>query len=75
MTTGSETQDAVRPWSTKSPQRWVFTALAIGVAVAVVVTGVSYIGQGIGGVVPFLMVTVAPVLGVVYAWYFGFKKW
>ena len=47
----------------------------IVLAVAVVVTGVSYLRQGIGGVVPVLMVAVAPVLGVIYTWYFGFKKW
>ena len=75
MSTGSETESAIRPWSTKSPQRWVFAAIAIVLAVAVVVTGVSYLRQGIGGVVPVLMVAVAPVLGVIYTWYFGFKKW
>jgi len=64
-----------RPWSTRSPQRWIFMAVAVILAVAVVLTGVAYIRQGTGGVVPFLMVAVAPVLGVVYAWYFGFKKW
>jgi len=50
-------------------------AVAVILAVVVVLTGVAYIRQGTGGVVPFLMVAVAPVLGVVYAWYFGFKKW
>jgi hypothetical protein len=75
MASGSDIESAVRPWSTKSPQRWVFTAIAIVLTIAVVVTGVSYLRQGVGGVVPVLMVVVAPVLGVVYAWYFGFKKW
>jgi len=36
---------------------------------AVVVTGFNYINQGVGGVVPFLMVVVAPMLAVYYIWY------
>lgn len=66
---------SAQPWSTKSPQRWIFVAVTIVIAVAVVITAVSYITAGTGGVVPFLMVAVAPVLAVVYVWYFGFKRW
>jgi len=42
--------------------------------VAVVVTALAYIRAGVGGVVPFLMITVGPVLAVVYVYYFGFRK-
>ena len=62
------------PWSARAPQRYVFAALAVVIGIAVVLTGVAYIQAGTGGVVPFLMVTVGPVLAVVYVYYFGFRK-
>lgn len=62
------------PWSGRAPQRYVFAALAVVIGIAVVITGLSYISSGTGGVVPFLMVTVGPVLAVVYVYYFGFRK-
>ena len=36
---------------------------------AVVVTGFNYVNQGLGGVVPFLMIAVAPLLAAYYVWY------
>lgn len=62
------------PWSARAPQRYVFAALAVVIGIAVVATGVTYIQAGTGGIVPFLMVTVGPVLAVVYVYYFGFRK-
>ena len=62
------------PWSARAPQRYVFAALAVVIGIAVVLTGVAYIQAGTGGVVPFLMVTVGPVLAVVYVYYFGFRR-
>jgi len=62
------------PWSARAPQRYVFAALAVVIGIAVIATGVGYIQAGTGGVVPFLMVTVGPVLAVVYVYYFGFRK-
>jgi CHASE2 domain-containing sensor protein len=62
------------PWSARAPQRYVFAALAVIIGIAVVVTGLSYISAGTGGVVPFLMITVGPVLAIVYVYYFGFRK-
>ena len=62
------------PWSARAPQRYVFALIAAVLGVAVVVTALAYIRAGVGGVVPFLMITVGPVLAVVYVYYFGFRK-
>jgi hypothetical protein len=62
------------PWSARAPQRYVFAALAVIIGIAVVVTALAYIRAGTGGVVPFLMITVGPILAVVYVYYFGFRK-
>lgn len=62
------------PWSARAPQRYVFAALAVVIGIAVVVTALAYIRAGTGGVVPFLMITVGPVLAVVYVYYFGFRR-
>jgi hypothetical protein len=68
-------QDVVPiPWSARAPQRYVFAALAVVIGIAVVVTALAYIRAGTGGVVPFLMITVGPILAVVYVYYFGFRK-
>jgi hypothetical protein len=56
------------PWSARSPQRYVFAALAVIIGIAVVLTALAYIRAGTGGVVPFLMITVGPVLAVVYVY-------
>jgi CHASE2 domain-containing sensor protein len=66
--------DVPIPWSARAPQRYVFAVLAVVIGIAVVVTGVAYIQAGTGGVVPFLMITVGPILAVVYVYYFGFRK-
>ena len=62
------------PWSARAPQRYVFAVLAVVIGIAVVVTALGYIRSGTGGVVPFLMITVGPVLAVVYVYYFGFRR-
>jgi len=62
------------PWSARAPQRYVFAVLAVVVGLAVVVTALAYIRAGTGGVVPFLMITVGPILTIVYVYYFGFRK-
>lgn len=56
---------------------WWRLLVAIVIAVvmgAVVVTGVNYVNQGLGGVVPFLMIAVAPMLAVYYVWYLLIRK-
>ena len=62
------------PWSARAPQRYVFAALAVIIGIAVVVTALAYIRAGTGGVVPSLMITVGPVLTIVYVYYFGFRS-
>ena len=62
------------PWSARAPQRYVFAVIAAVLGVAVVLTALAYIRAGVGGIVPFLMITVGPVLAVVYVYYFGFRK-
>ena len=65
----------VVPWSSRSPQRYVLAVIAVALGIALVVTAIAYIARGTGGVVPFLMLAVAPVLTVVYVYVFVFKKW
>lgn len=62
------------PWSARPPQRYVFAILAVVLGIAIVVTAAAYIQAGTGGIVPFLMITVGPVLAGVYVYYFGFRK-
>lgn len=62
------------PWSARAPQRYVFAVVAVILGIAVVVTALAYIRAGEGGVVPFLMITVGPVLAVVYVYYFAFRQ-
>lgn len=63
------------PWSSRSPQRYVLALIAVVVGVALVITAIVYISNATGGIVPFLMLAVAPVLTVVYVYVFLFKKW
>lgn len=63
------------PWSSKAPQKYVLSVIAIVLGVAIMVTAIAYIANGTGGVVPFLMLAVAPVLTIVYLYSFLFKKW
>jgi drug/metabolite transporter (DMT)-like permease len=74
MTESSDQQTVPVPWSARAPQRYVFAALAVVIGIAVVLTGLAYIRSGTGGVVPYLMVSVGPILMVVYVYYFGFRK-
>ena len=66
----SGVDDQIPPvtWSACEPQRYVFAAIAVVLGIAVVVTAVAYIRAGTGGVVPFLMITVGPVLAVVHVY-------
>lgn len=73
MTEPSQSDLVAVPWSARSPQRYVFAVLAVVIGIAVVVTALAYIRAGTGGVVPFLMITVGPILAVVYVYYFGFR--
>lgn len=59
-----------QPWSTKSPQRYVLSAVMIVLAAALVATGLDYISSGVGGVVPYLIVVAGPLVAIFYIWYF-----
>lgn len=74
MAEPSQTEVTTIPWSARAPQRYVFAALAVIIGIAVVVTALGYIRAGTGGVVPFLMITVGPILAIVYVYYFGFRR-
>lgn len=63
------------PWSSRSPQKYILSIVAIVICVALVITAIAYISAGTGGIVPFLMIVVAPVLTVVYLYSFLIKKW
>ena len=63
------------PWSVRSPQKWVFAAIALLITVAIVVSAITSIANDVGGLPPYLMLFVGPVLGGFYIWYFALKKW
>ena len=63
------------PWSSRAPQKYVLAAIAVVIGVALVITAIAYIASGTGGIVPYLMLVVGPVLTVIYVYVFAFKKW
>lgn len=63
------------PWSSRAPQKYLLSVAAIVICVALIATAVAYISAGTGGIVPFLMIAVAPILTAVYVYSFIFKKW
>jgi hypothetical protein len=66
---------APAPWSVRAPQKWVFAAIALLITAAIVVSAITSIAKDVGGLPPFLMLFVGPVLGGFYIWYFTLKKW
>lgn len=62
------------PWSTRRPQSLILTVVVLAVLVGVVIAAVNYINEARGGVVPVLMLAVAPVLAIYYVWYFNFSR-
>ena len=69
----SENQDP-KPWSANKPQNYVLSAVLIIVAVVLVRQGLDYIGQGVGGFVPYAMIIGGPALAAYYTWYFTIRK-
>lgn len=59
-----------RPWSSRSPQKYVLSLIMVGLAVALVLTGLGYIADGRGGLVPYLIVVGGPIISCYYVWYF-----
>jgi len=63
-----------RPWSARRPQSIVLTIVIIGLAVALVVQALHYVSDGVGGLVPYLIILGGPTLAVYYTWYFNFYR-
>ncbi len=63
-----------QPWSIRRPQRYLFTLGIVILMIAVMAAGFGFISGGEGGAVPFLMILVAPALGIFYIWYFNFSE-
>jgi hypothetical protein len=66
---------ALAPWSVRAPQKWVFSVIALLITVAIVVSAITSIAKDVGGLPPYLMLCVGPILGGFYIWYFALKKW
>jgi len=58
----------------RSPWRFLVLAVIVVAMIAVVGAGITYLQQGIGGVVPVLMIVVAPMLAVYYVWYLAIRS-
>ena len=69
-----DTYNAGRPWSARRPQSLVLSVMFIALAVALVWQAFSYIGQGIGGAVPYFLVVGGPAIAIYYIWYFNFRN-
>jgi len=64
----------VRPWSARRPQSIILSIAMVALVVALEITAVRYIQQGVGAIVPFFLLLVSPVLGGYYIWYWNFYK-
>lgn len=62
-----------RPWSARRPQSLVLSVVFIVLAVALVWQAFSYIGKGVGGAIPYLLIVGGPVLAGYYIWYFNVR--
>ena len=62
------------PWSLRRPQRYVLTVIIVVAMLALAGTAISLIVGGSGGIVPVLMLTMAPILAIYYVWYFNFSE-
>lgn len=71
---GRDTYDAGRPWSARRPQSVLLSAVFVVLAVALVWQAFAYIGQGIGGAVPYFLVVGGPAIAAYYIWYFNFRN-
>jgi|GEM_PF-351938 hypothetical protein len=53
---------------------FVLAGLFVAVAVALVYQGIIYINDGIGAMVPYLMIVLGPSLAVFYVWFLLFRR-
>lgn len=57
----------------RSAGKLALSVAFIAIAVGLVYQGVIYIGDGVGGLVPYLMIVLGPALAVYYIWYLLFR--
>lgn len=69
-----DTYNAGRPWSARRPQNFVLSAAFVLLAIALVWQALAYIGQGIGGAVPYILVIAGPAIAIYYIWYFTVRN-
>ena len=69
-TTDGSTQSAR---ANRSAGKLALSVAFIAIAIGLVYQGVIYIGDGIGGLVPYLMILLGPALAVYYIWYLLFR--
>lgn len=62
-----------RPWSARKPQSLLLSVIFIVVAIALVWQAFTYIGEGTGGAIPYLLIIGGPLLAGYYIWYFNFR--
>ena len=70
----TESEPGTRPWSARRPQSILLSLVLIAVAVALVWQGLGYISQGVGGLVPYLIILGGPIIAGYYTWYFNFYR-
>jgi len=69
-----DTYNAGRPWSARRPQNLVLSLVFIVGAVALVMQAFAYISQGVGGLIPYVLVLGGPAIAIFYIWYFNFRN-
>jgi hypothetical protein len=62
-----------RPWSTRRPQNFILSAALIVLGIALAIQGFVYVGQGVGGAIPYLLILLGPALAIYYTWYFTIR--
>lgn len=62
-----------RPWGARKPQSYLVSLVFVVLAVALVWQAFQYIGQGVGGAIPYFLILAGPVMAGYYIWYFNFR--
>ena len=57
----------------RSAGKLALSVAFVAIAIGLVYQGVIYIGDGIGGLVPYLMIVLGPALAIYYIWYLLFR--
>ncbi len=61
-------------WPHRRPQNLLIGIAFALLGVALIFQAVRYIGDGVGGLVPFLMLLGGPALSIYYIWFFNFYE-